>query len=97
MITKPRKPVLSALIVSLAVLAPCAGHAEQPPPPCHPNLQANKDMAEVKTRKDVVDLPDPLKARLVRLADRPHSQLPTQAYAEVGVDTWPPVPRATGG
>ncbi len=61
-----------------AVLAPLAGHAEQPPPPCHPNLQANQDMAAVKTRGDVVNLPDPLKARLVRLADRPHSQLPTQ-------------------
>src|ERR1700682_6129350 len=66
----------------LAILAPSAGHAEQPPPPCPPNLQANQDMAKVKTRKDVVDLPDPLKALLVRLADRPHSQLPTQAYAE---------------
>ncbi len=38
----------------LAVLAPFAGHAEQPPPPCHPNLQANQDMAAVKTRGDVV-------------------------------------------
>ena len=48
----------------LAILAPGAGRAEQP--------------HAVKTRGDVVNLPDPLKARLVRLADRPHSQLPTQ-------------------
>src|SRR5437879_8437011 len=77
----------------LAVLAPLAGHAEQPPPPCHPNLQANQDMAAVKTRGDVVNLPDPLKARLVRLADRPHSQLPTQAYAEAQFDTAPFKPK----
>ena len=63
--------------LGLAIFAPGAGHAEQPPP-CHPNLHANADMAAVKTRGDIVDLPDPLKARLVRLADRPHSQLPTR-------------------
>src|SRR5260370_15418734 len=77
----------------LAVLAPGAGRAEQPPPPCHPNLQANQDMAAVKTRGDIVNLPDPLKARLVRLADRPHSQLPTQAYAEAQFDTAPFKPK----
>src|ERR1700746_3028850 len=77
----------------LAVLAPGAGRAEQPPPPCHPNLQANQDVAAVKTRGDIVDLPDPLKARLVRLADRPHSQLPTQAYAEAQTDKGKPKPR----
>src|SRR5258708_4473203 len=77
----------------LAVLAPYAGSAEPPPPPCHPNLQANQDMAAVKTRGDVVNLPDPLKARLVRLADRPHSQLPTQAYAEAQFDTAPFKPK----
>src|SRR5207249_9808021 len=63
------------------------------PPPCHPNLHANADMAAVKTRGDIVDLPDPLKARLVRLADRPHSQLPTQAYAEAHFDTTPFKPK----
>src|SRR5258708_30891571 len=40
--------------VGLAVLAPYAGHAEKPPPPCHPNLHANEDMAEVSTRGDIV-------------------------------------------
>ena len=77
----------------LAIFAPYPGHAEQPPPPCHPNLQANADMAAVKTRGDIVDLPDPLKERLVRLADRPHSQLPTQAYAEAHFDTTPFKPK----
>ena len=76
-----------------AVLTPYAGHAEQPPPPCHPNPRANADMAAVKTRGDIVNLPDPLKERLVRLADRPHSQLPTQAYAEAHFDKPPFKPK----
>ncbi len=81
----------AALIATfgLSILAPYAVHAEQPPPPCHPNLRANADMAAVKTRGDIVDLPDPLKQRIVRLADRPHSQLPTQAYAEAHSATKP--------
>src|SRR5258707_4815476 len=79
--------------LGLAVLAPYAGHAEQPPPPCHPNLHANEDMAEVSTRGDIVNLPDPLKQQLVRLADRPHSQLPTQAYAEAHFNTAPFKPK----
>jgi hypothetical protein len=77
----------------LAILAPCSGYAEQPPPPCHPNLRANADMAAVKTRGDVANLPDPLKERLLRLADRPHSQLPTQAYAEAHFDKTPFKPK----
>src|SRR5215467_4305025 len=77
----------------LSILAPCASHAEQPPPPCHPNLSANADTAAVKNRGDIVDLPDPLKERLVRLADRPHSQLPTQAYAEAHFDKTPFKPK----
>ena len=79
--------------LGLVSFAPNAGHAEQPPPPCHPNLHANADMAAVKTRGDIVDLPDPLKERLVRLADRPHSQLPTQAYAEAHFDKTPFKPK----
>jgi hypothetical protein len=50
-------------------------------------------MAAVKTRGDIVNLPDPLKERLVRLADRPHSQLPTQAYAEAHFDALPFKPK----
>jgi hypothetical protein len=79
--------------LGLAVLFPYAGRTEQPPPPCHPNLHANEDMAKVGTRGDIVDLPDPLKQRLVRLADRPHSQLPTQAYAEAHFDKAPFKPK----
>ncbi len=76
-----------------ATLGPPAGYAEQPPPPCHPNRHANEDMAEVRHRGDIRHLPDPLKDRLVRLADRPHSQLPTQAYAEAHFDKAPFKPK----
>ena len=58
--------------------------AEQPPPPCHPNPTAAADRATVASRGDVVDLPQPLKDQLVRIADRPHTALPLQAFAEAG-------------
>ncbi len=57
-------------------------HAEQPPPPCHPNTNADADRATVSNRGDIRNLPGPLKDLLVRLADRPHTQLPQQAFAE---------------
>src|SRR5262245_45095747 len=80
-------------IFCLSILAPYASYAEQPPPPCHANKHAHSDMANVKTRGDVVHLPDPLKDRLVQLAGRPHSQLPTKAYAEAQSDTPPFKPK----
>ena len=58
------------------------GFAEQPPPPCHPNPNEGPDMDAVAKRGDIVNLPDDLKNQIVRIAGRPHSQLPTQAYAE---------------
>lgn len=57
-------------------------YAEQPPPPCHPNPNAAADRAVVAARGDVAKLPDPLKDRLVQLADRPHTYLPLQVFAE---------------
>src|SRR5712691_1077279 len=91
-ITTRTKEAALVAALGLAIL-PYAGHAEQPPPPCHPNLHANEDMAKVRTRGDIVNLPDPLEDRLVRLADRPHSQLPTQAYAEAHFNTAPFKPK----
>ena len=41
-----------------------------------------KDMLEVAGREDVKFLPLALRKRLVELAGRPHSHLPTQAFAE---------------
>ncbi|HEY8159274.1 MAG TPA: hypothetical protein VIF10_11285 [Methylobacter sp.] len=58
-------------------------------PPCHSNPNAQRDISTVLTRGDVKDLPDPLKNQLAILAGRPHSQLPTQAYAEAHTDNKP--------
>lgn len=66
----------------LAMARPKQAYAEQPPAPCHPNPLAAQDEAEVRNRGDIVNLPAPLKDRLARLANRPHSQLPTQVYSE---------------
>jgi hypothetical protein len=57
-------------------------YAEQPPPPCHPNPNAAADRDAVASRGDVVRVPQALKDRLIRLADRPHTYLPLQAFAE---------------
>jgi hypothetical protein len=57
-----------------------------PPPPCHANRNAVRDIVGVLTRGDVRQLPQPLAERLAVLAGRPHSQLPTQAYAEASFD-----------
>lgn len=56
--------------------------AEQPPPPCHPNPHAAADRVAVHERGDVKNLPDHLQDRLERMAERPHTFLPMQAYAE---------------
>src|SRR5579862_3449832 len=53
-----------------------------PSAPCHPNPTAMLDGITVAHRGDVVNLPDPLRTRLVELAERPHSILPVQARAE---------------
>jgi hypothetical protein len=62
----------------------CAGvaRAEQPAQPCHPNPGAAADRLAVAARGDVANLPTPLKDRLVQLADRPHTYLPMQVFAE---------------
>ncbi len=78
---------LAQLCSALAIAASAVSgidyaKAEQPPPPCHPNPNAARDRAEVAGRGDVAKLPQPLRDRLVRLADRPHTYLPMQAFAE---------------
>jgi hypothetical protein len=56
--------------------------AEQPPAPCHANPRAEEDTETVLQRGDIRHLPDALQDRLARIASRPHSVLPVQAYAE---------------
>src|SRR5262245_33428591 len=89
-------PRRSAMVValSMAMIGMAAiAEAQQPPAPCHPNATANLDMATVRSRGDISTLPTPLKDRLVRQAGRPHSQLPTQAYAEARTDKPPIKPK----
>jgi hypothetical protein len=76
--------VLLTLMLAMvtAIVLPPRGFAEQPPAPCHPNPNAAADHATVAGRGDIVNLPRPLKDRLVQLAERPHSYLPIQAFAE---------------
>jgi hypothetical protein len=50
--------------------------------PCHPSPHSQADMAAIARRGDVRFDPQPLKDRLVRLAGRPHTFLPMQAFAE---------------
>lgn len=74
--------VIASLVLATAWLPLQAARAEQPPPPCHPNPNAAADVATVASRGDVVSLPTCLKERLLRLADRPHTFLPMQVFAE---------------
>ena len=76
--------VLRALMLAMltAIYSPYSGYAEQPLPPCHPNPNAGADRAAVASRDDIVHLPQPLQDRLIQLADRPHTYLPMQAFAE---------------
>jgi hypothetical protein len=73
----------SVLALSVPVVLAISGaRAEQPPPPCHPNPTADADRDAVARRGDVIKLPEELKERLIRLADRPHTYLPLQVFAE---------------
>jgi hypothetical protein len=74
-----------ALVGTTAVLAMgilSNAYAEQPPPPCHPNPNAAADRLTIANRGDITKVPEPLKDRLVRLADRGHTYLPLQVFAE---------------
>jgi hypothetical protein len=73
---------LSAAALLMVGLEAKLAHAEQPPAPCHANPTAASDEATVRTRGDVSGLPMPLKDRLGQLANRPHSVLPLQVFAE---------------
>jgi len=66
----------------IGALAAGPAFAEQPPPPCHPNPHAAADRNQVRQRGDIKHLPDILQDRLERMADRPHTYLPIQAFDE---------------
>jgi hypothetical protein len=75
---------IAASLVALVAIASGSGRsfAEAPPLPCTPNPSAAADETAVEKRGDVVNLPSPLKDRLGRLANRPHSVVPLQVFAE---------------
>lgn len=73
-------PVLAALAPTILIAG--SVWAEQPQPPCHPNPNAAADRVAVGNRNDITKLPHPLQERLIRMADRPHTYLPMQAFAE---------------
>ena len=78
-----KKPTLLIAMLTGLMLGSTIGYAQDTPPaPCHPNPNAAQDKTTVLSRGDIMNLPGPLQARLGSLAARPHSQLPTQAYAE---------------
>src|SRR6516164_308770 len=71
-----------ALTVPTMLLGIHHAKAEQPPPPCHPNPTADADEAAVRGRGDIVNLRGELIDRLAQLANRPHTYLPLQVFAE---------------
>src|SRR5438034_1722169 len=77
-----RTTMLMIALLAVLMLGANWGYAEQPPFPCHPNPNADQDMAAVAARGDIASLPAPLQSQIVRIAGRPHSQLPTQAFNE---------------
>src|SRR5207245_11403134 len=82
-------PLFLFVILWLVTVISVSAQPKRFPPPCHPNPFANRDMATVATRRDIRHSPDALKDRLIEMAGRPHSQLPTQAYEEAHKDKRP--------
>ena len=65
-------------LITAALVAPSVRAAG----PAHPNPLGEFDEAFVRNRPDVRNLPSPLKDRLGEIAERPHSYLPLQVFAE---------------
>ncbi len=76
----PRSLVMTSAIFGLAALlvagagVPRSAHAAAD--------RAARKKAKIAKRQDIRNLPDPLKARIVELAGRPSSTVPTEAFAE---------------
>src|ERR1700730_17651796 len=67
----------SVLALKVSAVLPAGLAKAAQAPPCHP---ANSE--DISTRGDIVNLPADLKARLVELANRPHTYVPLQVFAE---------------
>src|SRR6266852_3323667 len=73
-----RKPIRSAVSVLIGLCL----WALIPLPTVAQGQRDDDDHPSFVNRRDIRHLPKPLKDRLVELADRPHSFLPTQAFNE---------------
>ncbi len=62
-----RTTMLMIALLAVLMLGANRGYAEQPPFPCHPNPNADQDMAAVAARGDIASLPAPLQSQIVRL------------------------------
>jgi hypothetical protein len=82
--TASHAPAPSTSMAAPAAIAPVKLSTDPVPAPCHPNPHAFRDMAEIAQRSDVRLLPAALKQQIVRLAGRPHTAVPLQAFAEAG-------------
>src|SRR5262245_24338805 len=72
---------IGLMVILLTVIPPWLQYtvrAEE----CHPNANAVRDGQTVANRADVRNLPAKLMDRLILMGQRPHSTLPTQAFAE---------------
>src|SRR5215471_20931019 len=67
----------AVLALAVSAVLPAGQAKAAQAPPCHP---ANSE--DISARGDIVDLPADLKARLIELANRPHTYVPLQAFAE---------------
>ncbi|WP_019140102.1 hypothetical protein [Noviherbaspirillum massiliense] len=72
----------SACLFAILCAMAHGAHAGQPSAPCHPNPNAAADRTQVLNRSDVSQLPAALKDVLATLAERPHTFLPMQIFAE---------------
>jgi hypothetical protein len=81
---KRKGPILAMplLVGALAASSTAKIYAEQPPSPCHANPTAAADADALRARGDIASLPGPLMDRLAQLANRPHTIVPLQAFAE---------------
>ena len=78
-----RTGLVLASCLAIALMALLVGHAAiAQTSKDNPGGDRESDAASLRRRDDIKFLPRPLQARLLRMADRPHSYLPVTAFSE---------------
>jgi hypothetical protein len=67
-----RRSALSRIALTIGIISVLAAGA----------VKSQPDPDEIAERGDIRNLPDPLKARIVKLAERPHTYVPLRVFAE---------------